>query len=910
MEDCDSPASMQSIFHVRASELYPKRELVKDHEHLSVPFTTLCGEGIEYLGCTADGILALSNYRLYHELNDSTDYSNIPLGLIETIEVKDIIYLHISCKDAKVCRCTFNTSEQCLEWYRRLTKAISPSKSTEELFAFAIYAWVGEEGGEEVMSRLNRERTGAATESFYAELERLKFDISEGGPWRVTTVNKDHRICLSYPRHLLVPACITDEGLEAASRFRSSRRLPAVVWRHRGNGAVIARCSQPEVGLLGWRSTPDEDLIKAIRKACRPESTGDEDQIHQKLLIIDARSYASAFTNRARGGGFECPEYYPNCEILWMSLANIHSIRKSFYALRNLCSAPPDHPNWFSMLETSRWLHNMAGLMQAAATVASAIERDARPVLVHCSDGWDRTPQIVSIAEILLDPYYRTIEGFKTLVEREWLEFGHKFADRCGQTEELNERCPVFLQFLDIIHQLVKQFPCAFEFSISYLIKLARHTYSNMFGTFLCNSSRERSNLGVQQQTFSVWSFLQGGQYINHLFACNDQVLWPSCNVRDLEVWRELYLEQNRTPEIDPMNVFAARPGISDSTETSVTSVMSVTETNTIEEFMNGEDHNGNGEEQNGNSESSEILLKPEEKKTEDLNIFSESSKLNAVFNSQMNGLMEEGLEGGLTSVVGDSECARIEKLEVCADEDWRIESDKTVDHSVESSTETLVAFANVSECHTATKNQLINSLSGRRPAEISNTDVPKTTGRVLTTLLDPVDGLAPFKDDVQIRLQQMVLEHKAKELALERELHTTRLALLQQVCHQCIHTNNAERPDDDGSVCSTEVSWEAVEEQEVTPTLWVPDHAVSHCMGCHNQFWLGRRKHHCRSCGKIFCADCSENTVALPEEQLYEPVRVCATCYNNPLTTCKQQAQAAGREGQNGGVVLPPAHT
>lgn len=64
------------------------------------------------------------------------------------------------------------------------------------------------------------------------------------------------------------------------------------------------------------------------------------------------------------------------------------------------------------------------------------------------------------------------------------------------------------------------------------------------------------------------------------------------------------------------------------------------------------------------------------------------------------------------------------------------------------------------------------------------------------------------------------------------------------------------------------------------------------------------------RSCGKIFCADCSENTVALPEEQLYEPVRVCATCYNNPLTTCKQQAQAAGRESQNGGVVLPPAHT
>lgn len=67
---------------------------------------------------------------------------------------------------------------------------------------------------------------------------------------------------------LLVPACITDETLEIVARFRSSRRIPAVVWRHGGNGAVIARCSQPEVGWLGWRSAEDEDLLKAIADAC------------------------------------------------------------------------------------------------------------------------------------------------------------------------------------------------------------------------------------------------------------------------------------------------------------------------------------------------------------------------------------------------------------------------------------------------------------------------------------------------------------------------------------------------------------------------------------------------------------------------------------------------------------------
>jgi myotubularin-related protein 3/4 len=86
------------------------------------------------------------------------------------------------------------------------------------------------------------------------------------------------------------------------------------------------------------------------------------DNTERKLLIIDARSYAAAVANRAKGGGCECSgmaiiaipwesfnivlfsEYYPSCEIQFMNLANIHTIRKSFQAVRQLCALSPDQP--------------------------------------------------------------------------------------------------------------------------------------------------------------------------------------------------------------------------------------------------------------------------------------------------------------------------------------------------------------------------------------------------------------------------------------------------------------------------------------------------------------------------------------------------------------------------------------
>uniref|UniRef100_A0A8C0Y877 SET binding factor 1 n=1 Tax=Cyprinus carpio carpio TaxID=630221 RepID=A0A8C0Y877_CYPCA len=253
-------------------------------------------------------------------------------------------------------------------------------------------------------------------------------------------------------------------------------------------------------------------------------------------------------------------------EVVPIEVFDVRQVKNSFKKLMKACvpSSPITEQNtnmtFHRCLEESDWMNLLHKVLQVSVLVVELLET-ASSVMVSLEDGWDVTTQVVSLVQLLSDPYYRTIDGFRLLVEKEWLSFGHRFSHRGAQTlaSQSSGFTPVFLQFLDCVHQIHLQFPMEFEFSQYYLKFLAYHYVSNRFRTFLLDSDYERIELGVlyeekgerknPQVCKSVWDYIDRLNkktpiFYNYMFSPEEEeVLKPYSFISNLKVW-DFYTEE------------------------------------------------------------------------------------------------------------------------------------------------------------------------------------------------------------------------------------------------------------------------------------------------------------------------------------------------------------------------------
>jgi myotubularin-related protein 5/13 len=195
-----------------------------------------------------------------------------------------------------------------------------------------------------------------------------------------------------------------------------------------------------------------------------------------------------------------------NCEFFPFDLHDVKHVKQSFRKLLRACcpSSATNDPDmsFHKQIKASEWFQQMQSVLQYSVNIVDLLDTHGASVMVCLEDGWDIVTQLVSLAQLCLDPFYRTFHGFRTLIEKEWLAFGHRFTHRSNHTAATltSGFAPVFLQFLDMVHQIMNQFPLSFEFNHHFIKFLAYHYVSCRFRTFLLDCEGERAELGWLQE--------------------------------------------------------------------------------------------------------------------------------------------------------------------------------------------------------------------------------------------------------------------------------------------------------------------------------------------------------------------------------------------------------------------------
>lgn len=141
------------------------------------------------------------------------------------------------------------------------------------------------------------------------------------------------------------------------------------------------------------------------------------------------------------------------------------------------------------------------------------------------------------------------------LIEKEFLSFGHQFALRIGisskkDSNNEDQRSPIFLQWLDIIHQLLNQFPEAFEFNMDFLLYLGFHYNSCLYGTFLYNCESERFEKKAKIKTTSIWTDIlrNVNKFTNNSYSPVEFIA-PNYSPFKIRLWEEFFFKFNTSME-------------------------------------------------------------------------------------------------------------------------------------------------------------------------------------------------------------------------------------------------------------------------------------------------------------------------------------------------------------------------
>lgn len=121
----------------------------------------------------------------------------------------------------------------------------------------------------------------------------------------------------------------------------------------------------------------------------------------------------------------------------------------------------------------------------------------------------------------------------------------------CKNTSSKGGASPVFIQFLDIIYQLIKQYDAQFEYNGKFLLRILKEVTSGKYYEFLLNNDKERYEylkslkLSEEQEMLISWYNLieiKDSERNTKFQGCNDKMdQWIFPNETKVVLWKSLW---------------------------------------------------------------------------------------------------------------------------------------------------------------------------------------------------------------------------------------------------------------------------------------------------------------------------------------------------------------------------------
>ncbi|VVC32555.1 Hypothetical protein CINCED_3A001526 [Cinara cedri] len=372
--------------------------------------------------------------------------------------------------------------------------------------------------------------------------------------WTLNSSNNKFQLSTNLPQFIVIGSAVIDNQLRIAMQHFRNERLPTWCWST-VNGAALSRKSDV---VDPSNLTQENAMLEIVRKS------------HPCL----ARPFIMDLTK---------------------ILPSPKDVSQSFIKLRELCAPESTRQFWvqdnhfYSLLEKSKWLQYVSSCLGSAFETAYKLNGNTSVVLQE-RDGRDLCCVVSSLAQLMIDSYFRSIVGLQTLIQKEWVVMGHQFCTRLGHINNTDSlKSPLLLLFLDCVWQLLQQFPTKFEFTETYLTTLWDTSHISIFDTFLFDCEQDRhhaTNDGTNPLILrSIWNweeqFLDRDliQFHNPLYNASnakDELLKVSTEISCLNIWTQCYYRFLPTLEISnggkPLEDIAIRTIINESVKHSKSS--------------------------------------------------------------------------------------------------------------------------------------------------------------------------------------------------------------------------------------------------------------------------------------------------------------------------------------------------